>query len=110
MGSEKQGLKKILAFLRRLGLVASSRRSDKERAERDEGQRVWNTNAKFAFQEHDFVQVYGQLGIGARRGVVVVVVSWLAATGVAELHPQTTLTSRRLKIGMPSLCRVCAFV
>lgn len=35
MGSEKQGLKKILAFLRRLGLVASSRRSDKERAARD---------------------------------------------------------------------------
>lgn len=56
------------------------------------------------------MQVYGQLDIGARRGVVVVVVSWLAATGVAELHPQTTLTSRRLKIGMPSLCRVCAFV
>lgn len=68
MGSEKQGLKKILAFLRRLGLVASSRRSDKERAAwpregegEGGGEGFGDTNAKFAFQEHGLcARVYEQ--------------------------------------------------
>lgn len=82
-------MKKIPAFLRRLGLVASGRRSDKERGE--ERGRERDRKGKFAFQEHGFESgCNGGNGGGCRLDTdvaVVVVTWWLAATGGGGTPP-----------------------